>query len=238
MNKDQNVEKNNHSIDLYSPIETPSLEELENRLMEEHRKVFRTNFLNKTKDNQRIIVYADGCFDMFHLGHSRMLEQIKKLHSNIHLIVGVCSDEDIHKHKGNGIMNDRERVETVKHCKWVDEVIFPAPWHISVEFLNEKGIEFIAHDNIPYDVPGVEDVYLPMKKEGRFIPTLRTSGISTSDLLTRILSHREEFYVRNLKKGIDRKDMNLGLPHYGYLQIKGIFENLQKCLKHETVEKH
>ena len=111
MNKDQNVEKNNHSIDLYSPIETPSIEELENRLMEEHRKVFRTNFLNKTKDNQRIIVYADGCFDMFHLGHSRMLEQIKKLHSNIHLIVGVCSDEDIHKHKGNGIMNDRERVD-------------------------------------------------------------------------------------------------------------------------------
>lgn len=25
-------------------------------------------------------------------------------------------------------MNETERIESVKHCKWVDEIYFPAPW--------------------------------------------------------------------------------------------------------------
>lgn len=51
------------------------------------------------------------------------------------------------------VMNDQERVESVEHCKWVDEIHFPAPWSPTIEFLDSIGADFIAHDTIPYPTP-------------------------------------------------------------------------------------
>ena len=217
--------------ELYGPFKQPTLEDLTSRMAPSHREIFKINFIKKTKNGEQIVVYADGCYDMFHLGHARQLEQIKSIYPKTKLVVGVCSDSDIMKYKGHMIMNEKERVETVKHCRWVDDLIFPAPWCPTLEFMDSHGIDFIAHDNIAYDVPGISDVYEPMKKVGRFIPTLRTEGISTSDLLTRILKDREGYYERNLKKGISRKQMNINYPHYAFIQMKGVMHNLQKCLK-------
>lgn len=216
---------------LFEPCPTPTLEELTDRLIPAHRELFKENFIKKTANGQEIVVYADGCYDMFHLGHARQLEQIKVVYPKIKLIIGVCGDSDIYKYKGHMIMSEKERVETVKHCKWVDDIIFPAPWCPTIEFMDANNIDFISHDNIAYDAPGIADVYEPMKKAGRFIATLRTEGISTSDLLTRILKDREEYYERNLKKGITRKEMNLNYAHYAFIQMKGVMHNMQKCLK-------
>ena len=216
---------------LYEAFTQPTIDELTDRLAPTHRDSFKTNFLKKTQNDQEIVVYADGCYDMFHLGHARQLEQIKAVYPRTKLVVGVCGDADILKHKGHMIMSEKERVETVKHCRWVDDIIFPAPWCPTLEFMDDQGLDFIAHDTIAYDAPGITDVYEPMKKAGRFIPTLRTEGISTSDLLTRILKDREEYYERNLKKGISRKQMNLNYAHYAFIQMKGVMHNMQKCLK-------
>ena len=40
-------------------------------------------------------VYADGVFDMYHIGHARVLEQAKKLFKHTHLIVGVSPDWEV-----------------------------------------------------------------------------------------------------------------------------------------------
>lgn len=227
---------------IYKESARPTLKELENRLPPDFREQFTKNFTEKTKGDKQIVVYADGCYDMFHFGHAYQLKQIKNIYPNLKLVIGVCNDADVIKNKGHGIMDEKERVETVKHCRYVDDIIFPAPWVPTLEFMDEKGIDFIAHDTIPYDCPGIDDVYLPMKQAGRFIATMRTEGISTSDLLTRILKDREEYYERNLKKGISRKEMNLNLPHYAFIQLKGALNNLQKCLKKaeydENLEEH
>ena len=50
---------------------------------------------------------------------------------HVHLIVGVSADQETIEKKGKIVMNEIERVEVIKHCKWVDEVMCPCPWVIS-----------------------------------------------------------------------------------------------------------
>ena len=84
-------------------------------------------------------------------------------------------------------MNEFERVEILKHCKWVDEVICPCPWEISLDFLEKHNIQYVAHDAIPYVAGGTGDIYGPIKAAGKFKETQRTEGISTSDIILRII---------------------------------------------------
>lgn len=99
-----------------------------------------------------LVLYCDGIWDVFHYGHARALEQAKKSFPHAILKVGVCSDALTHKYKGQTVMTDLERYESLRHCKWVDEVIADAPWVITDEFLEKHDIDFVCHDALPYVV--------------------------------------------------------------------------------------
>ena len=137
--------------------------------------------------NNPVRVYADGVFDMYHIGHARVLEQAKKLFPNVHLIVGVSGDEETIRKKGKIVMTQRERCDILRHCKWVDEIICPCPWVITLDFVNANNIDYVAHDDAPYGSAGQEDIYAGIKKAGKFMATQRTEGISTSDVILRII---------------------------------------------------
>jgi choline-phosphate cytidylyltransferase len=141
--------------------------------------------------------------------HMRQLEQAKKAFPNVYLLVGIPNDEITRQEKGATVMSARERVETVKHCKWVDEVSPPlapltqvienAPWVVTPEFLDLHRIDYVAHDDLPYPGPGVSDTYATVKKLGKFLPTKRTGGVSSSDIIARcygfclqLLSRKED----------------------------------------------
>jgi glycerol-3-phosphate cytidylyltransferase-like family protein len=121
----------------------------------------------------------------------------------------VSNDIETHKRKGKTVMSDVERYEAVRHCTWVDEVVTNAPWFVTQEFLDKHKIDYVAHDAEPYGSSESGDVYAFVKDQGRFWPTERTEGISTSDLITRIVRDYDAYLRRNLERGVSAKDLNI-----------------------------
>ncbi|EAU87607.2 choline-phosphate cytidylyltransferase [Coprinopsis cinerea okayama7 len=157
--------------------------------------------INEPPTDRPIRVYADGVYDLFHFGHSLQLRQAKLSFPNVYLLVGVCSDELVHAYKARTVMTHAERLEAVRHCRWVDEVVPDAPWVITQEFLDQHQIDYVAHDEEAYPSVGHTDVYGFVKEQGKFIPTRRTPGISTSALLSRIVSgYRNRNFDDKLRK--------------------------------------
>ncbi|CAN6701691.1 unnamed protein product [Malus baccata var. baccata] len=178
-------------------------------------------------------VYADGIYDLFHFGHARSLEQAKKSFPNTYLLVGCCNDQTTHKFKGKTVMTESERYESLRHCKWVDEVIPDAPWVINQEFLDKHEIDFVAHDSLPYaDASGAgKDVYEFVKAVGRFKETKRTDGISTSDIIMRIVKDYNQYVLRNLDRGYTRKELGVSFVKEKRLRVNLRLKKLQEKVK-------
>lgn len=71
--------------------------------------------------NNRVIGYTAGVFDMFHIGHLRLLENAKGMCD--YLVVGVTTD-DLAQYKGKKpIISYNDRAEIVRNIKSVDAVV-------------------------------------------------------------------------------------------------------------------
>ena len=79
--------------------------------------------LENLKANGKRIVFTNGCFDLFHIGHLRYLEKAKALGD--FLVVGVNSDSSVQRLKGpeRPILPLAERMEILSGLECVDYVI-------------------------------------------------------------------------------------------------------------------
>ncbi|KAM0673121.1 choline-phosphate cytidylyltransferase [Gurleya vavrai] len=186
----------------------------------------------KIPKERPVRIYCDGIYDLFHYGHAWSLRQAKHLFPNVYLIVGVCDDLTTHKNKGKTVLTDGERYETVKHCKYVDEVVEKAPWVLTQDFIEKHKIDLIAHDDIPFMHEG-RDVYAEFKEKGIFVPTKRTAGISTSGLITRIVKDYDEFVRRNLERGVSAKELNVSMFDENLFKVRKKVKEVKKKAKDE-----
>ncbi|KAK4268353.1 hypothetical protein QN277_025022 [Acacia crassicarpa] len=136
-----------------------------------------------------IRVYMDGCFDMMHYGHCNALRQARALGDQ--LVVGVVSDAEIIANKGPPVTPLEERLIMVNAVKWVDEVITDAPYAITEEFMkklfDEYKIDYIIHGDDPCVLPDGTDAYVLAKRAGRYKQIKRTEGVSSTDIVGRML---------------------------------------------------
>ena len=157
------------------------------------------------KKRKQVRVWADGCYDMAHFGHANSLRQAKALGD--YLVVGVHSDAEVTKHKGTPVMNEKDRYKMVRAIKWVDEVVEDAPYVTSLETMDRYECDFCVHgDDVTVDATGV-DSYRYVKAANRYKECKRTEGISTTNLVGRMLLMTTDHFQIKSPIGCLDKDM-------------------------------
>ncbi len=129
-------------------------------------------------------VYVDMVGDLFHAGHVSLLREARR-HGDW-LVVGVLSDDTAASYKRRPIMTLAERVAVIESCRYVDEVIEDAPFRVTEDFLHEHAITTVVHGD-DLSPAGAESVYGPAAAAGGLVYVRRTGGISTTQLIQRVL---------------------------------------------------
>lgn len=146
-------------------------------------------------ERKPVRVWCDGCYDMVHYGHANQLRQAKAMGDV--LVVGVHSDAEIRRHKGPPVFHEDERYRMVAAIKWVDEIVRDVPYVTSLETLDKYSCDFCVHgDDSTFDESG-QDSYRYVKAAGRYRECQRTAGVSTTDLVGRMLLLTKSHHDRN-----------------------------------------
>ena len=155
------------------------------------------------RDGDRI-VYVDGAFDLFHVGHIELLKKARGLGDFV--LVGVHDDYTVNRIKGlnHPIMNMHERLLGVLSCKYVDEVIIGAPYSVTKDLLENCNykISLVLHGKTetvldldksdPYRVP--KELGIFQQVESCF------PNLSAQTIIDRIIKQRQAYEERNRKK--------------------------------------
>ena len=139
--------------------------------------------------NKTIITY--GTFDMFHIGHLRLLQRQKALGNK--LIVAVSTDEFNEEKNKKTLIPYEQRAEIIANIKCVDEVIAEESWEQKISDIKKYNIDIFSMGD---DWMGKFD-YLQEYCEVTYLP--RTTNISTTKLkksLTNFLSIPREDIIK------------------------------------------
>lgn len=129
-------------------------------------------------------------------GHANAILQAKQLGSELY--IGIHTDEEIQANKGPTVMNLQERAITIDANKWTTKVITHAPYVTQPDFMNKYGCKYVVHgDDITTDSDG-NDCYGIVRAQGRLKLVKRTEGVSTTDLINRLLFPTETHYITDV----------------------------------------
>jgi glycerol-3-phosphate cytidylyltransferase len=128
--------------------------------------------------------YTNGVYDLFHIGHVNLLKRIKENCNK--LIVGVHNDEQVISYKKRKpIISYNDRLEMIRSCKYVDEIYENADLLTTDELLAKLKADymFVGKENEEF-----LKYFYPVS-DGKLILLERTAGISTSDIIEKIINN-------------------------------------------------
>ena len=136
--------------------------------------------------------YTTGVFDLFHVGHLRLLRNAKSLCDR--LIVGVTNDELVSYKNKRSVICFHERIEIVRSCKYVDLAVEQTSMDKLDAFNRYKfDIMFVGDDwyksdkwkkfDQEFEQVGVKIIYFPY--------TRTTSSTLINETLIKLRSHDE-----------------------------------------------
>lgn len=151
------------------------------------KKVYKLNDLKKKlvilKNKNKTIGFTNGCFDLLHEGHLKLLAESKKKCD--YLIVGINSDSSIKKIKGDNRPIDHEiiRVNNLKKQVQVDAVIlFSSKTPLSLIKIIKPNVLFKGSDYREKPIVGSGTVN---KEGGKVILIDLLKGYSTTKLINK-----------------------------------------------------
>lgn len=126
-----------------------------------------------TKKYKTVITF--GTYDLFHVGHLRILRRAKELGEK--LIVGVSTDQlNFNKKAVNPVYSQYDRAEIVNSVKYVDEVFFEESLELKGEYIKKFNADVLVMGN---DWEGKFDEFKNLC-EVVYLP--RTENISTTSI--------------------------------------------------------
>ncbi|KAI2639062.1 ethanolamine-phosphate cytidylyltransferase [Hypomontagnella submonticulosa] len=184
------------------------------------------------KIGQRV-VYVDGGFDLFSSGHIEFLRQVVLIEENlarkdgwydeqavnerkgkgadygpVFVVAGVHDDEVINSWKGINypIMNIYERGLCVLQCRYVNAVIFGAPFSPTKSYLTTSpwGIPDAVYHGPTAFMPLLDDPYTAPKEMGIFqeVPRHDFQDVNAGTIVQRIMKSRDLYEERQRRKGM------------------------------------
>jgi len=145
-------------------------------------------FTESLRQNGKIVVFTNGCFDLIHRGHVRYLEAARSLGDA--LIVGLNSDASVRRLKGSErpILQESDRAEVLAALASVDLVtIFDedTPWEVIREIQPDvlvKGGDWAIDQIVGRDVV--------FGRGGKVVAIQFEQGYSTTGIIERIRNER------------------------------------------------
>ncbi|OWB75330.1 hypothetical protein B5S31_g5215 [[Candida] boidinii] len=170
---------------------------------------------NDSEEEESIVYYIDGSFDLFTPGHIMALKTLNELsktstNSNnsqrIKIIVGIHSDSIVNNYKNLNypIMNLIERSLCVLQSKYINGLILNSPYKPKIDFFKNLKNSLKFNKIIKFNSPMNETNYTDNEKdEDELInlPDYKYNDVTTENIVNRVLKDREAYEARQKRKG-------------------------------------
>ncbi len=140
------------------------------------------------------VVLTYGTFDLFHIGHLKLLKRLSELGDE--LVVAVSTDEFNELKGKKTIIPYEQRAEIVESIKYVSKVIPENNWEQKVEDIKKYSVDIFS---MGHDWEGKFD---DLKEYCEVVYLPRTEGISSTELKS-ALNKISEINIKDINKAFE-----------------------------------